>query len=374
MAGGITLRARLKSEDEHTATVEFSVTDTGIGIRAEKLPGIFESFQQASDDTSRLFGGTGLGLAIVKQLVEPQGGSVVVTSHFGQGSVFSFILPYGKTQKVIQAELPEPGTITQLGKVKLLVVEDIPLNQFLMETLLEGFGFECEIAGNGQIAIRKLQDKAYDIVLMDLHMPVMNGFEATEFIRGQLGLTVPIIALTADVTNADIERCRAVGMTDYVAKPVDERLLYARIASVMTRNTGRISRHEPLAPATDNTGNCTDLTYLRERTKANPKAMIKMLNLYLNQTPGLVECLKTYLVGERWEELADTAHKMIPSFAIVGMDKGYTNMASRLQQLAASAHGNLEIPGLVRSIDMICTQACKELKDQIRELEKTDAT
>jgi HPt (histidine-containing phosphotransfer) domain-containing protein len=101
--------------------------------------------------------------------------------------------------------------------------------------------------------------------------------------------------------------------------------------------------------------------------------MIKMLGLYLHQTPGLVDNLKTYLLEENWDALTEAAHKMIPSFAIVGMDRGYTNMASRLQQLASKEHGNLEIPGLVRSIDCICSQACKELQQEMADLEQTIA-
>ena len=117
----------------------------------------------------------------------------------------------------------------EIKNIKVLVVEDIALNQLLMKTLLDDFGFECDIAGNGKIAIEKLQNKSYDIILMDLQMPEMNGFEATEYIRNKMNSQIPIIALTADVTTVDLQKCKAVGMNDYISKPVDEKLLYSKI-------------------------------------------------------------------------------------------------------------------------------------------------
>jgi CheY-like chemotaxis protein len=117
----------------------------------------------------------------------------------------------------------------EITGIKVLVAEDIILNQLLMRTLLEDFGFECDIADNGKIAVEKIQTQKYDVILMDLQMPEMNGFEATGFIRNELKSDIPIIALTADVTTVDLAKCKAVGMNDYIAKPVDEKLLYRKI-------------------------------------------------------------------------------------------------------------------------------------------------
>ena len=122
---------------------------------------------------------------------------------------------------------------TEIKNIKVLVVEDIALNQLLMKTLLDDFGFERDIAANGKIAIEKLQTKSYDIILMDLQMPEMNGFEATEYIRNKMNSKIPIIALTADVTTVDLAKCKAVGMNDYIAKPVDEKLLYSKIIGLV---------------------------------------------------------------------------------------------------------------------------------------------
>jgi CheY-like chemotaxis protein len=122
---------------------------------------------------------------------------------------------------------------TEIKNIKVLVVEDMALNQLLIKTILDDFGFERDVASNGKIAIEKLQSKSYDIILMDLQMPEMNGFEATDYIRNKLNSNIPIIALTADVTTVDLAKCKAVGMNDYIAKPIDERLLYSKIIGLV---------------------------------------------------------------------------------------------------------------------------------------------
>jgi len=234
--GKITVSVRLLSEDEENVTLEFAVTDTGIGIQETKMEMIFDNFQQATCGTSRLFGGTGLGLAIVKQLVESQGGSIRVKSKLDEGSTFSFILSFIKTntEAVLETKMEELNT--EIKHIKVLVAEDIPLNQLLMKILLDEFGFEHDIANNGKIAIEKLQNNPYDIILMDLQMPIMNGFEATEYIRNTLHSNIPIIALTADVTTVDLAKCKAVGLNDYISKPVDERLLYSKITGLLMKS------------------------------------------------------------------------------------------------------------------------------------------
>jgi len=231
--GKITVSVRLISEDEENVILEFAVTDTGIGIQENKMGTIFDNFQQATSGTSRLFGGTGLGLAIVKQLVESQGGSIRVKSKLEEGSTFSFILSFIKTNAEVVLETKMEELNTEIKNIKVLVAEDIPLNQLLMKILLDEFGFEYDIAANGKIAIEKLQNNPYDIILMDLQMPEMNGFEATEYIRNTMNSKIPIIALTADVTTVDLAKCKAVGLNDYISKPVDERLLYSKIMELL---------------------------------------------------------------------------------------------------------------------------------------------
>ena len=358
--GEITVSVTLVHEDDESVVVKFSVTDTGIGISKEMINHVFENFHQATSETSRLYGGTGLGLAISKQLVESQGGTITVKSKPGRGSVFSFILPFKKTIEKVVSELEVKDLYEDVGTPKVLVVEDIALNQLLMKTLLDDFGFENDIAGNGKDAVEKLQQKSYDIILMDLHMPVMNGFEATEYIRKEMKSLIPIIALTADVTTSDLKRCKAVGMNDYISKPLDERLLYRKIIDLI-KNSSLFSDSK-MGPV--DKPKWIDLSYLTGRTKSNPKLMIEMIELYLKQTPPLISNMKQGIINKDWDSIYDSAHKLIPSFSIMGIDKEYENMAKLIQEYSGTKTNFFEIQKLASRLEEVCTLACNELDDE----------
>jgi PAS domain S-box-containing protein len=361
--GKITVNAKLLSEDQQKVTIEFSVKDTGIGIPENKIDSIFENFQQASSGTSRLYGGTGLGLAIVKQLIEPQGGSISVTSKVNEGSTFSFVLSFLKTKAEAEIELEMVALDNELTDIKVLVVEDIALNQLLMRTLLDDFGFECNIAGNGKIAIEKMQAKKYDLILMDLQMPEMNGFEATEYIRNTMNSDIPIIALTADVTTVDLAKCKAVGMNDYIAKPVDERLLYTKMVSYL-KKTAKNFEPEKSIPDQSKQIKYTNLNYLNVRTKSNRVLMMEMISLYLEQTPPLINTMKQSLLDKDWKSLQATVHKMIPSFSIMGISVDFENMAKKVQEYASTQQQTGDITEMVMKLEKVCMQACNELEEE----------
>lgn len=368
--GKITVGAKLLSEDDKKVTVKFYVSDTGIGIPENKIESIFENFHQASSGTSRLYGGTGLGLAIVKQLIEPQGGSILVTSKINEGSNFTFTLSFLKTKAEAELETQLLELDEELTNIKVLVVEDIALNQLLMKTLLDDFGFDSDIAGNGIIALEKMQTKKYDLILMDLQMPEMNGFETTEYIRNQMKSKVPIIALTADVTTVDLDKCKAVGMDDYIAKPVDEKLLYSKMVGYLkktqdtkeTKDTKETIEPKARELAKTIQIKCTNLNYLNTRTKSNRVLMMEMISLYLEQTPPLISEMKQSMVDKDWKSLHASVHKMIPSFSIMGISEDYENMARKVQEFAISQRQSDNISEMVVKLEEVCLQACAELK------------
>ncbi len=372
--GKITIGLRLLNQDEETASIEFAVADTGTGIPEDKKEKIFEKFHQASSDTSRLYGGTGLGLAIVKQLVESQGGTIHVKSKVGEGAVFSFTLSFKKTNAQAKAETEFLEIDTENKNIKVLVVEDIALNQLLMKTLLDDFGFKRDIAANGKIAIEKLQENDYDIILMDLQMPEMNGFEATEYIRNKMHSKIPIIALTADVTTVDLEKCKAVGMNDYIAKPVDERILYSKIVGLLKNPAEKIN-YEADAKKTEVyiKSKCTDLSYLISVTKYDRKLMMEMIELYLEQTPVLIKTIKKSLQKKDWELLHTAAHKIIPSFSIMGISPEFEAMTKTIQDYTGAKKQLQEIQGFILQVENICTQACTELEEEYKTLKNTKA-
>jgi PAS domain S-box-containing protein len=364
--GEITISVRIVNETDQYMTISFSVSDTGIGISESSLDNIFENFQQASNNTSRLYGGTGLGLAIVKQLVESQGGKISVKSQLDKGSVFTFELEFKKSNFNTIPNIEIIEIAPEHTNIKVLAVEDMMLNQLLMKTLLDDFGFERDIASNGKIAIEKMKTTQYDIILMDLQMPEMNGFEATEYIRNTLHSSIPIIALTADVTTVDLEKCRAFGMNDYIAKPIDERLLYSKIVNLVKKtDVQNTDVQEGQLKSIERPKKSINLDYLMHRTKSDPAIMIEIISLYLEQTPPLIFAMKESFQNKDWVGLHSAVHKLIPSFSIMGMHSDFEMMAKRVNDFAVHQQQIEHIPNLMLQLEQICHLACMELTAEL---------
>ncbi len=232
-AGGI----RLTVVPQGTANdaLLFTVSDTGIGMTREQLSHIFESFSQADGSITRTYGGTGLGLAITKALVELMGGKIEVESSFGQGSAFSFSLPLPRAEDARTAQaarIPEPAKKESMENARLLLVEDNEINREIALELLGMLGFSVDVAENGAEAVEAVRNRDYDLVLMDIQMPVMDGFAAARKIRaldkpGVAGL--PIVAMTANAMSEDRGKCLDAGMNDHIAKPINPELLYTTL-------------------------------------------------------------------------------------------------------------------------------------------------
>ncbi len=215
------------------STIEFLVKDTGLGIPKDKQDMIFESFTQASPDTSRRYGGTGLGLSICKKLVELQGGEISVDSEPGKGSTFRVLLPFiipEKTDKIQPGEGSE--TFTGLEGKRILVAEDNKINFFVANRFLLGWGVKVTHAENGKIALDILAKEDFDLIIMDLHMPVLDGVEATRIIRKSEDPrinSIPVVALTAAIMSESQDKIDDLSINDYVLKPFKPRDLFDKI-------------------------------------------------------------------------------------------------------------------------------------------------
>ncbi len=232
--GSITIYVSSLPFANNQLLVQFKVTDTGIGIPASKINSIFESFSQANTDTTRKFGGTGLGLAITKNLTELQNGNIKLESTPDVGSTFTVEIPFNKSLSEVQYSTDKTSIANKdLNQLRILVAEDNLMNQFVAKQILSKWNANITIASNGSEAIEKLSAEIFDIVLMDLQMPEMSGFEATTFIRSKnttvLNPTVPIIALTADAFSETKRRVLEAGMNDFVTKPFNQEELYVKI-------------------------------------------------------------------------------------------------------------------------------------------------
>jgi len=260
--GEIVIRVRLESEDERNVTIYFSVSDSGIGIPANRKDSLFSPFTQVDNSTTRQYGGTGLGLAISRQLAELMGGKIGLESEEGKGSTFWFTAVFEKPpagsgsaeeklakiagEGAIERSAAKP-VISENGKrkIRILVVEDNPVNQKVAQAMLRKMGLRADVVADGQEAVKALQMVPYDLVLMDCQMPEMDGFEATRCIRQEgskaLNPRIPIIAMTAATMQGDREKCIQAGMSDFIAKPVQKRELAEIIARwlAITTNDNR---------------------------------------------------------------------------------------------------------------------------------------
>jgi PAS domain S-box-containing protein len=230
--GSITLRVELLSQDNREVELGFEVSDTGIGIESKLLGEIFDSFAQARLSITREYGGTGLGLYICKQLVNLMGGEITAKSQIGKGTTFSFDLQFAiGTEKMTAALESHDGMHTPLHAKKVLLVEDNDTNRMLANKFITRWGADIDTAVNGHEAVEKVKQGGYDIVLMDLQMPVMDGYEATQKIR-TLGFTkekLPIVALSAYTSEEDRKHVLASGMNDFIPKPIDLKELYRKL-------------------------------------------------------------------------------------------------------------------------------------------------
>ncbi len=233
--GKVELNCSLVSATNGINTIKFAVQDTGIGINSESLSKIFESFQQEDESITRNYGGTGLGLAISKQLIALMGGTIKVESEKENGSTFYFTidLPIGKNMDNNENSDQEKPAEGILKGVKILLVEDNKFNQIIAQSLLEKWLTTVKIADNGERAIEILKSDSFDIILMDLQMPVMDGLTAAGIIRQNMNITTPILALTANVVKGVIEKCMEAGMNGYVSKPFVPDAIYAKIVEIL---------------------------------------------------------------------------------------------------------------------------------------------
>lgn len=242
--GSISITALVSYTDETSVGLQFKVKDSGIGISEEQISEIFERFTQAKSDTSRIYGGTGLGLSIVKKLVELQSGKITVNSEKNKGSEFTFTIPYKKAEKQTADNTIKKGinlSSSFNNKIKVLVVEDNLMNQKLAGFMLKDWGLNFDICSNGKLAIEKIKENnVYDVILMDIQMPEMNGYDATKFIREELKLNIPIIAMTADALPGERDKCIDLGMTDYISKPIKEIDLHSIITKYINHNSNKM--------------------------------------------------------------------------------------------------------------------------------------
>lgn len=350
--GHVKLSTELLKQNDNKALIRFSVQDTGIGISGDKLESIFDSFTQASSDTTRKYGGTGLGLTIVKTIVELQEGEISVKSEVGKGATFIIDLPFEISRKQ-PGEEPEAEDVSgfeeiqNLKNVRVLMAEDNEINQELAKFIFIDLGWKLDIADNGLIALEKLQKNPYDIVLMDIQMPEMDGYQATYKIRNELDpplRDIPIMAITAHALKSEVHKCLDAGMDDYISKPFQVEELARKIAALVkdqpdmqeSENTDDdIKQEEPEEkvearaaeeqPAADD-GPVINLGHLHALSGKNSVMVTNIINIFIKETPNVMTEVRELFEKKDWKGLRSICHKMKSSCSVVGASALHKNM------------------------------------------------
>ncbi|MES2704010.1 MAG: ATP-binding protein [Bacteroidota bacterium] len=354
--GGVHIDLDLVKKEGDTISIKYSISDTGIGIPADKVGKLFANFSQVNSSDTRKYGGTGLGLAISKHLVELQGGAIGVESVLGSGTTFSFVLTYpvGSRERLnarVAAEQNADGTI--LNGLRILIADDNEYNRLVVdETLHLMAKLTTEQVVNGQEAIDMLKKQDFDLILMDVQMPVMNGIDATIHIRKELAPPknkIPIIALTASVLRADLDLCFGSGMTAYVPKPFKAWQLINTIAEVTGRERNAPAAGHISLPQTTNlkeataseaivyeTGDeVTNLAYLSKFCEGDEKRMQKYIKVYLNALPAFYKNIDTAVTTKDFTELALHVHSFKPKWMMMGM-KDTNELGIKIDQCCKS--------------------------------------
>jgi PAS domain S-box-containing protein len=326
--GTICVTCSAERQQKDVLWVRFEVTDTGVGIPSEKLTTIFESFSQADASVTRKYGGSGLGLTIVKQLVELQLGKITVISEEQKGSTFIVLIPYGTgksstlTKSSSVSKSVFDNSVTK--DLNVLLVEDNDINRLYAGSILKNWSCKVDIAENGLVAIEKVKNNLYDVVLMDVQMPVMDGYEATRAIRllDAPKNEVPIVALTANATKPDIEKCLSAGMNAYLSKPFTPDDLRRKIIDDL-----KIKASPSRVQNNNNVGSAkVDLTYLRSVSDNNEEFIKEMILTFVQTIPAVLTEMDVCLTEKNWDRLSRLAHQIKPSFTLMGIHNTRENI------------------------------------------------
>ena len=374
-AGDIHLNVSLVEDTGQQILLRFTVKDQGIGMTPEQMTRLFQPFSQADESTTRQFGGTGLGLVICKNLAEMMGGSVGAESELGKGSTFWFTTWLGRgnlgqvrrnsSNRPVYAksqantlELEEAlEQLNSLRGARILLVEDNEINQELATELLVGVGCEVDLAENGQVAIDKIASSSYDVVLMDMQMPEMDGITATREIRKDIRLnSMPIVAMTANVLASDRERCLLAGMNDYLTKPFDPAQLYAILIKWIKPAFAEAlppiaTKHEPIQSPMSLLETIPGLNTEMglSRTMGKPDFYCRILRKFVTQHAESVAQIRDHLDRKNYADAQRVAHNLKSVSGAIGATD-LQAQAKNMEQAIRAKHPREQIDGLLEKL------------------------
>jgi len=365
--GSITIFVRTLESENGRVPVEFKVKDTGIGIPESMVSDIFETFNQASKSTSYKYGGTGIGLSIVKQVVGHMDGRINVESEIGKGTTITVILPFGMPESVPEFKSTDQsdsaGEIEQYPGYRVLIADDYPLNRRIVKGMMKKFGVEVDEAEDGTEAIEMSDKHDYSAIFMDVHMPEMGGLEATRKIRERekaSGKHTPIIAVTASVLDRDIEECNNAGMDGFMAKPFTYNEIYQKFKQYVVESSPSSRQND------DSSSEKSEelfLQNLEEMTGGDKGLMVEMINLFLNQTPDLMNQIVDHFEKREYELVKSSSHTLKPTFTYVGMEEA-TELTKEIEELSAQENvPEEELNALIEKLKIVSEQAIARVSE-----------
>jgi len=344
--GTIEINCKLQNTEDNIQLLQLSVTDEGVGMDEDFKNSIFQSFVQEDKSVTRKFGGTGLGMAITKQLTELMGGSITVNSRKNIGTTFTLCIPFSEGA---EEDLPvQENVITNQSSLKnrkILLVEDNAVNRMVASITLSQYGAIITEAQNGQEAVDAVKENCFDIILMDMQMPVLDGVEATKVIREDIQSTVPIIALTANAIKGESDKCFAAGMNDFVSKPFEEEQLVAVISKWLNKETAITGKKEALKSTA-----LYDLSTLHTLSRNDETFMQKIVALFIEQVEASMQDMHLALLKNDFDRIHAVAHKLKSSILNMGINSLATTISS-IEELALSHTGSEELILLIEELE-----------------------
>jgi CheY-like chemotaxis protein/HPt (histidine-containing phosphotransfer) domain-containing protein len=361
--GGIDVTLKVLTDTPQSQLIKIAITDTGIGMDEEFVQRLFDKFSQEYESVSRKYGGTGLGMSICKDLVELMGGKIYATSKKGVGTTITFELTLSKgTNADLKTKEIVEFKKDFLTNKKILIVDDNDMNRLVASIILENYGTQIFEAVNGSEAIEKVNSIKPDLVLMDLQMPVVNGFEATETIRKQ-GSKIPIIALTANAIKGENDKCFVSGMNDYVPKPFKEEDLLKVIAKWLDTEIITTTQIVETNHAMSNTNDelLYDLTNLNTISGGNEVFIKKMLAIFCEQTPQMMQEMQQAFAANDLEKMGALAHKIKPSIDNLAIN----SLKQVVRDIEAVGKGKLSLVNLPEMLQL-CNDVVAKVVAQMR--------
>ena len=361
-AGSIKIKITSEGNTDKIINTGITVTDTGIGIEKDKLGRIFERFQQAEDSVTRKYGGTGLGLSIVNDLVMLQNGTIAVESVPDKGTTFRINIPYKIPIEQVYTKSTLPTAVTLLNNFEnicVLVAEDNEMNKTLIRHLFKNWQLDFDLVSNGKQAIDMLTIKKYSLILMDIQMPEIDGYTASQYIRNNLKLNIPIIAMTAHALKGEKEKCLGFGMNEYISKPLREELLHKLISKFIAPEPNYIDVKRLNVQTDDTPYKYIDLRYMKEVSNGNIDYEKTVTEQFIEIIPIDLNALEDAWNVKNIKRLKQLAHNMRTTVSVMGLNE---LLLPYLQALEYEDLNDSSFETNFSTLKKICTTAVQEAK------------